>query len=151
MTSSQSGVGKYREATGRFVVHAPIEKAAFFRLLAEQDRRIEGRRERLHEAVRELPPPVWAILALGGMLTIGWVLLFANRREPFAVQGTVIGGVAALTVASLLLVWFLDHPYEGQSGSILPTEMEESVATIEDEHPSISPPCDRGGLPRSET
>lgn len=138
-------VERFRAATGGVEVGTRIQEAAFLQLLTEQDRRIEGRRERLHEATRELPPPVWAILALGGLLTVGWVLLFADRREHFAAQASVIGAVAASTAASLLLVWFLDHPYEDSAGSIRPTEMTEALEIVLEEHPLIKPPCDEAG------
>lgn len=148
---SHWGMG-LREAEGRFDIRTPIQEAAFLQLLEEQDERTEARRARLHEAVRQLPTPVWFILGLGGLLTVGWVLLLTDRREHAAVQASVMAAVAALVTTGLLLVWFLDHPYSGEaeSGGISPHEMEESLQMIEEEtraHGPLSPPCDEMGAP----
>jgi hypothetical protein len=136
-----------------FEVHARsfIQRAAVRQLLEEQDRRIEGRRIRLAEAVREVPEPLWLVLLLGAALTTGWVVLGADRRGPFLVQATVVASVAAIVTASLLLVWFLDHPYSEESGSIRPTEMEEVLELIDeeshDEGMEVTPPCTATGDP----
>ena len=34
---------------------------------------------RLAEAVRVTPPPLWFVLILGALLTVGWIVL---RRKP---------------------------------------------------------------------
>ena len=60
-----------------------------------------------------------------------------------------MGVVAGMVAATLVLVWFLDHPYEGQSGSIEPIEMERTIANMEDERPGLTPPCTATGRPRS--
>ena len=76
---------------------------------------------------------MWVILLLGAGLTFGFALLFADRRESFLVQGSIIAAIAALVTAGLLLVWFLDHPYANESGSIKPTEMERQLEIVEHE------------------
>jgi hypothetical protein len=134
------------ESDEKVQLRTPLERTAFAQLLAEQDHRVEGRRLRLSEAEPVVSTPVWLILGLGGAVSIGFVLLFADRREGFFVQGSLIAAVCAMVAASLLLVRFLDHPYEGQSGSVEPTEMERSIAIMEEERPGISPPCDRNGV-----
>jgi Protein of unknown function (DUF4239) len=142
-----------RDAEPGFRVRTPIEEAAFLTFLEEQDEMVEARRARLHEAVRQLPAPVWFLLALGALMTIAWILLLANRRERFAVQASVIGSVAALVATGILLIWFLDHPYseEAEVGGVGPQEMEESLETVEEEATidfgRISPPCDLTGAP----
>ena len=91
---------------------------------------------------------MWFILALGASLTVGFVLLFADRRERFLVQGSLIAGVAALVTAGLLLVWFLDHPYADESGSIKPTEMRRQLEIVEHEQQDVTAPCNLAGVPR---
>jgi hypothetical protein len=88
---------------------------------------------------------VWFILVLGAALTVGFALLFADRRESFVVQGSLVAAIAALVTAGLLLVWFLDHPYSDQSGSIRPTEMERQLEIVEHEQRNVVPPCDSAG------
>lgn len=78
--------------------------------------------------------------------------LFADPGERFLVQAAMIGSVTAVMAASLVVVSFLDRPYENGSGSIFPVEMTHSLRIME-EHQSISqplrPPCDPLGRPTS--
>jgi hypothetical protein len=143
----QEWVGLLGEALRAIAVQSPSQEAAFLELLDQEATRVEGRRVRLSESIRILPAPVWFILILGAGLTIGFAFLFADRRESFLVQGSIAGAVAALVTSGLLLVWFLDHPYADQSGSIRPTEMEISLAIVEEEQPDVEPPCDSAGEP----
>ena len=113
----QGWVAMFETALQRLNFQAPKQQASFLQLLEQEDKRAEGRRERLSEATRTLPAPVWFLLGLTATLTIGIALLFADRREDFIVQGSLIAAVAALVTSGLLLVWFLDHPYEDQAGS----------------------------------
>jgi hypothetical protein len=123
----------------------PAQEAAFLQLLEQQDKRTDARRVRLSEANRELPAPAWFVLGVGATVTIGFALFFADRREHFIVQGSLMGAIAGLVVAGLLLVWFLDHPYENSSGSIKPAEMERQLVIVEGEHGNVTPPCDEDG------
>ena len=124
---------RFRDAAFELRVHSKVQEAAFRQLLEEQDGRIEGRRVRLAEAVRVTPPPMWFVLIFGALLTVGWIVLGANRRGSFTVQACAVASVAAMATATLLLVWFLDHPFTGQSGSITPIEMREVLRIIEEE------------------
>jgi hypothetical protein len=126
-------------------VGSPSREAAFLQLLEQEASRVEGRRVRLSESIRILPTPVWFILVLGAGLTIGFAFLFVDRRESFVIQGSIIGAVSALVTSGLLLVWFLDHPYADESGSIRPTEMEISLAIVEQEQQDVAPPCNAEG------
>jgi hypothetical protein len=136
---------RFREEAIRVRTPSYIQRASFRQLLVEQDLRIEGRRTRLAEAVRTVPGPMWLVLLLGAALTIGWVILGASRRGSFLVQAAVVGSVAAMVSSALLLVWFLDHPFAGESGSILPIEMEHTLETIAEEEADqavdVVPPC----------
>jgi hypothetical protein len=125
----------------------PEEQSAFLQVLVQEDQRAEARRIRLTEADRQLPAPVWFFLGLGAALTIGFALFFADRREIFLVQGSLIAAVTVLVVSGLLLVWFLDHPYEDSSGSIQPVEMQRLLPVVEAEQPSAPRPCDERGNP----
>jgi hypothetical protein len=49
---------RFRESALHVEIESFIEQASFRQLLVEQDQRIEGRRTRLAEAVREVPPPL---------------------------------------------------------------------------------------------
>jgi Protein of unknown function (DUF4239) len=123
------------------------QKAAFLQLLQQQDERTDGRRERLSEANRAIPAPVWFFLGLGAFITVGFAFFFADRREAFIVQASLIAAITALVISGLLLVWFLDHPYENRSGSIKPDEMERELAIVQAEHRAVVLPCDEAGHP----
>ena len=143
----------FREAAFELRVRSLVEQAAFRQLLVELDRRIEGRRMRLAEAVRVTPSPMWFVLILGALLTVGWIVLGADRRGSFVVQAGAVASVAAMATATLLLVWFLDHPFANQSGSIRPVEMEEVLRVIEEESHAegieVTHPCAEDGDPLS--
>jgi hypothetical protein len=143
---------RFREEALRVSLHSPIEQASFRQLLLEQDRRIEGRRTRLAEAVRVVPRPMWIVLLLGAVLTIGWLILSAGRRGSLLVQGTVVTSIAAMVTSALVLVWFLDHPFANEPGSITPIEMEHALETIaeeeEDQGVEVTPPCTPEGDPQ---
>jgi Protein of unknown function (DUF4239) len=144
----QRWVERIGPALRQVEVRTPKQEAAFLQVLEQEGNRAEARRARLSEATRDLPAPVWFILVLGAALTIGFVLLFADRRERFLVQGSLIAGVSALVTAGLLLVWFLDHPYADESGSIKPTEMRRQLQIVEHEQRDVTPPCNLAGEPR---
>lgn len=140
-------VARFERALQGLDARSPEQEAVFLRMLEQEDQRAEGRRERISEATRGLPPPVWFLLGLGAVLTIGITLLFADRREEFLVQGSLMAAVAALVTSGLLLVWFLDHPYEGEAGSIKPSEMRRQLEIVQEENPDVTPPCDPSGRP----
>ncbi len=83
---------------------------------------------------------------------MAYVWLFADPGERFFVQAVMTGSVTAIVVASLLVVNFLDRPYQNGSGSISPVEMTRSLRIME-EHQNLSeplrPPCDSLGRPTS--
>jgi len=143
----QGWVPRLEEGLRGLHPHTPAQQAAFLQLLEQEDKRIDARRERLSEANRALPAPVWFILGLGAFVTIGFTLLFADRREHFLVQASLIAAITALVVSGLLLIWFLDHPYENQSGSIKPDEMERQLIVVEAEQVGAPQLCDTDGKP----
>ena len=128
-----------------------VQRASFRQLLTEQDQRIEGRRTRLAEAVRTVPEPMWLVLLLGAFLTIGWVILSLSSTGTFVVQAAVVASVTAMVASVLFLVWFLDHPFANESGSITPIEMEHTLHTIAEEaegqHVEVAAPCTPEGDP----
>lgn len=142
---------RFREEVLRLEIHSFIQEASFGQVLREQDKRIEGRRTRLAEAVRVVPLPLWLVLLLGAALTIGWVVVSAPAHGSFLVQAAVVASVAAMATSALLLVWFLDHPFADERGSITPIEMEHTLETIaeeEDQAVEVTPPCTPAGDPQ---
>ena len=143
----QDWVESFDQALTQLGVQTPKQEAAFQQLLEQADQRAEARRLRVTEANRALPTPVWFFLGVGALMTVGFALFFADKRELFLVQGSLIAAVTVVVVSGLLLVWFLDHPYENSSGSIKPEEMERLLPIVEAEHESVVAPCDEHGTP----
>jgi hypothetical protein len=117
----------------------------------QTDARQTGRRSRLVQAAPFVPPTVWFFLILGGLLEIGFVLFFADSTERVVAQAMLVSTVTVLVVASLVMVHFLDTPYTGQSGSVEPTAMAQTLHSMDAErrsrHAGGGLPCDRRGRP----
>lgn len=127
------------------------QSAAFQNWATVNQARQNGRRGRLAQAAPFVPPPVWFFLIAGGLLVIVFVGFFADSRERRSSQTLLIVTMTTMIVASLLLVRFLDNPYEGGPGSIQPSAMRETLRALRAEHGSREPgvplPCDRRGRP----
>ena len=94
----QIWVNRFQGGLKQLDPETPAEQAAFLQLLEQQDKRTDARRTRLSEANRALPAPVWFFLGLGAFITVGFAFFFADRRERFIVQGSLIAAIAALVV-----------------------------------------------------
>jgi multisubunit Na+/H+ antiporter MnhB subunit len=118
--------------------------------LDEQAERREGRRARLAEASSEIPQPVWLMLILGASVTVLYLIVFADQRERWWVQGSMMFTVTGLVVASLLVIHFLDTPFARDGTYIAPTEMRTTLQLFEHQvsgDPSAAIPCDERGHP----
>ncbi len=132
----------------------PIQDAkseiALSHWLDEMAVRREGRRARLAEATPTIPAAVWLMLILGAVLTIAYLVVFADRRERWWTLAVMVGSITALIVSGLLVVSFLDRPYLEDGAYIAPSEMQTTLRLIEEEiagFPGTVLPCDEQGLP----
>jgi len=140
-------IASYRSAFGALGLRSPREQIGFQELLAEARNRTDGRRERLTQATPSIPLPLWLVLLLGGSVAVTLQLSMTDRRERFAVQGTMIAGVAAVVAAGLLLVYFLDHPYQRHVGSVEPGEIRNTLVMMHAQAPGLALPCRPDGRP----
>ena len=101
---------------------------------ALNEERRHGRQGRIGKAEGLVPPVIWLILIIGAVVVIASVALFADREETAVTQAAMIAAVAIIVVSEVVLVRFLDKPYEGKSGSIEPTAMARTLAQMEREH-----------------
>ena len=130
----------------------PVEeqdKAALTQWLDKDGVRQDTRHGRIAEATPFVPTPLWAILLIGGAISVVFVLSFADSGERFLVQALMIGSVTAIFVSSILFVDFLDHPYENTPGSIKPVDMTRTLEAMTADQKasggSIRVPCDARG------
>ncbi len=71
-----------------------------------------------------------------------WFDQQAERRESAVIQAVPIAFVSALVTSALLVVGFLDHPYDNWTGSLQPDQMRVTLTLIDDGH--IAPCTSRG-------
>jgi len=108
--------------------------AAFEAWFALNEERRQGRQGRIGEAAGLVPPIVWLILIIGAVVAIASVCFFADPQERAIGQAGMIAAVAIIVVSGLVLVRFLDKPYQDTSGSIKPTAMTRTLEQMEKDH-----------------
>src|SRR3954447_2235747 len=129
-------VSAMEESAEQTPVNGAKQAAAFEHWFTSNEERRQGRQGRIGEADGLVPPVVWLILIIGAAVVIASVALFADRAETAVTQAALVAAVAIIVVSGLVLVRFLDKPYEDKSGSIRPTAMARTLAQMEREHRS---------------
>ena len=124
-------VAAMEEAAEQIPVSGAKQAAAYEHWFALNEERRQGRQGRIGEAAGLVPPIVWLILIIGAVVAIASVCVFADPRERAVAQAGMIAAVAIIVVSGLVLVRFLDKPYEDQSGSIKPTAMTRTLEQME--------------------
>ena len=132
----EARVNALEEGAERSPATGSNHTAALDQWLALNEERRRGRQGRIAEAAPLVPPLVWLIIILGGAVVIFTVCFFADAEESRLPQAALIAAVAIVVVSGLLLVRFLDKPYENKSGSIRPTAMMRTLNLTEGEHPT---------------
>jgi hypothetical protein len=147
-------VGHWIEEIETTVDGTPIDSArseiALSQWLSEMTERREGRRARLAEASSGIPAPVWLMLLAGALVTVLYILIFADRRERWWVQAAMMGTITGLVVSSMLVIDFLDDPFIEDGAYIPPDEMTTSLRLFEEQiagGPTVTFPCDDQGRP----
>ena len=142
------GVAVFRSLRGT-EPRTPSEQAAFSKYLDQRSDREDARSDRTHGGEGVIPTPLWIVLFLSAGILFVFMLFFADSGERALVQATMMGGVAVL-VTSLLLLWFLDNPFHGGTGSLRPVAMERTIELLKEEAKlagGVAPPCDAEGSP----
>ena len=129
-------VSAMEESAEQIPVTDAKQAAAFDHWFTLNEERRQGRQGRIGKAEGLVPPVIWLILIIGAVVVIASVALFADREEAAVTQAAMVAAVAIIVVSGLVLVRFLDRPYEGKSGSIKPTAMERTLAQMEREYQS---------------
>jgi hypothetical protein len=126
------GVAMFRTLEGAKPVSA-TEQAAYSKWLDQTSDREGARLDRIHGAEGVIPWLLWVALILTAIVIFGFMLFFADSGEPAFIQGLQIGSVTTVMVMLLLLIRFLDHPYQDGPGGLQPTAMERTLSILDDE------------------
>jgi hypothetical protein len=125
------------------------EQAAYGKWLDQRTDREDARTDRTHGAEGVIPLQLWIVLFLSAVAIFVFMLFFADSAERAVVQATMMGGVAIVITSTLLLLWFLDHPYHSGPGGLRPVAMERTIRILNQEAAVISEkltiPCDERG------
>jgi hypothetical protein len=135
----EARVTALERTAARMPMQGERQIAAYDHWSGLNDERRGGRQGRISEAEPLVPPLIWMVIILGGVVAIGTVCLFADPKEARFPQAAMIASVALLVASALILVRFLDTPYEDRSGSIKPTEMARVLALMEEAHQRHEP------------
>jgi hypothetical protein len=146
-------LARFEQTVDGIQVRGDEQRVAYEHWFGQGDERQEGRRGRLAEAQPLVPSLVWLALLFGGALIVAYMCFYADPAERAVVQAMMIGGVTTMVVAGLLVVWFLDRPYENASGSIKPTSMTRTLQRMEAEASAselgVAELCDERGRPEA--
>ena len=143
------GVAVFRSLRGT-EPRSASEQAAFSKYLDQRSDREDARSDRTHGGQGVIPVPLWIVLFLSAAILFAFMLFFADSGERGFVQATMMGGVAVLVSSLLLLLWFLDNPFHGGTGSLQPVAMERTLDLLKREARlagGVEPPCDAAGSP----
>jgi succinate dehydrogenase/fumarate reductase cytochrome b subunit len=129
----------------------PREEAAYGKWLDQTSEREAARIDRIHGAVGVIPTPLWVVLIfLAGVIFV-YMLFFADSGERAVTQALLMGSVASVVVGLLLLIRFLDHPFNDGVGGVRPAAMERTLVMIDEALAAtgirVQIPCDTDGSP----
>ena len=102
------------------VPRSASEQTAYGKWFDQRTDREDARADRIHGAEGVIPLPVWIVLLVASVVIFAYMLFFADSVERAIVQATMTGGVAVVVTSTLLLLVFLDHPYERGVGGLRP-------------------------------
>jgi len=124
-------------------------QAAYAQWLTQTTQRQQGRQDRVHGSTGVIPPPLWFVFLVSGGIVLAFVFFFADRGESALIQAVQVGAVTAMLTASVLVIGFLDHPFQPGDGSIRPEAMQESLDRIQiastSLHLQLPELCDENG------
>ena len=125
------------------------EQAAYAKWLDQRLDREAARNDRIHGAAGVIPTPLWLVLFVTAVVILGFMMLFADSGERAFVQAALVGTVVVVMTSTLLVISFLDDPYDPGVGSLRPVAMERALRILEQERRLVGDtaplPCDGQG------
>jgi hypothetical protein len=131
----------------------PSQESAYGKWIDQTSDREAARIDRIHGAVGVIPTPLWLALILISGVVFVFMLFFADSGEGAVTQAVLMGSVAAVIAAMLLLIQFLDSPFQEGVGGVRPVAMERTLRIIDEALGAVGGrvqlPCDAQGNPTS--
>ena len=127
------------------------QQSAYDKWLDQTSEREQARRDRIHGATGVLPTPLWIVLFFISAVIFAFMLFFADRGERAVTQGLLMGSVTAVITVMLLVLGFLDRPFQTGVGGLRPVAMERTLRMADEALAEIGEdvrlPCDAQGEP----
>lgn len=79
-----------------------------------------------------IPVPLWIVLFFISGVIFVFMLFFADSAELAVTQGVLMGAVTAVIVTMLLLLSFLDNPFNTGVGGLRPVAMERTLRIVDE-------------------
>lgn len=128
------------------------QESAYDKWLEQTSAREEARRDRIHGAEGVIPTPLWIVLFFISGVVFVYMLFFADSGERAVTQGLLMGSVTAVIVTMLLLLSFLDSPFQSGVGGVQPVAMERTLRLVDEASTlagiEVRMPCDEEGATR---
>lgn len=112
-TSSQAQLilDQMRADVFGFTPRSDQQEALYDQELASVNALSAARRDRLVAMNETIPEPMWIVLIIGGVITVGFCLLFGLPNK--IVHVGIVAALAVLITMSLLLVKNMQYPFAG--------------------------------------
>src|SRR4029079_3132327 len=105
----------------------PRETALYSECLQHLSQLSDDRRQRLHACGDIIPPVIWMVRWVGGILTVGFSYLFGV--ESFRSHALMTAALSAEIALILFLVFVLDNPFRGDF-RIQPRSFEYAIERL---------------------
>jgi hypothetical protein len=144
------GVAMFRTLQG-VTPRTATEQSAYDKWLEQTSAREDARQDRIHGAVGVIPSPLWIVLFFISAVIFVFMLFFADSAERAITQGLLMGAVTAVIAVMLLLLGFLDNPFNTGVGGLQPTAMERTLRIVDQAlrvtGTNVVVPCNAEGNP----
>lgn len=128
------------------------QESSYDKWLEQTSAREEARLDRIHGAEGVIPTPLWIVLFFISGVVFVYMLFFADSGERAVTQALLMGCVAAVITTMLLLLSFLDSPFQSGVGGVEPVAMERTLRIVDEASAltgiAIEAPCDEEGAAR---
>jgi Protein of unknown function (DUF4239) len=128
------------------------EQSSYDKWLEQTSTREEARLDRIHGAVGVIPTPLWIVFFFISAVIFVYMLFFADSGEGAVTQALLMGAVTSVITVMLLLLHFLDSPFQTGIGGLRPVAMERSMRIADEALTAtgtdVRVPCDAEGISR---